>query len=194
VVQLVISAEKQLERAQAFLAGVAGAAEKATARALNRAAQVGREAAISAITERYAVRPADVREKITLTAARHDSLGVTVTARSGSLALGYFPHSPSAAATGGPGKPVLRAEVVRGQTKDVGGAFVAAIGGKPRIMFRTGARSRTGKTSFKSVYTVPIGAMLGVERVREYVEARALEALDKQLDRELDRVLGKAAA
>jgi hypothetical protein len=184
--------EKQLERAQAFLAAISGAAEKAMASALNRAAAAGRESAIAAIGERYAVRASDVRERVTVTTATAERLGVSVVARSGPLSLTYFPHSPNVAGTGGRGRPVLRAEVVRGQEKDVPGAFIAPINGKPRIMIRTGSRTASGRSAIKSLAAVPIGSMLGASSVRAAVEERAVAVLDRELDREIDKALGRA--
>ncbi len=185
-------AVQQLERAQAMLAAFPGAAEKALAAALNRAAKLGREAAVEAIDKRYAVRPSDVRETITIKTATPDALSISIVSRSGPLSLGYFPHAPVVAGTGGRGKPVLRAEVIRGQEKSVPGAFVATINGKPRIMIRTGGKSASGRSAIKSVPAVPIATMLGAKSVREVVEARAMAVLDEQLDREIDRALGKA--
>jgi hypothetical protein len=184
---------KGLERARDFLATIPGAAEKAVAAALNRAAAIGRDEAVSAIDKRYAVRPSDVREKITLRTATPNSLVISVIARSGPLALGYFPHSPIEAGTGGRGKPVLRAEVIRGQEKNVLGAFVATINGKPRIMIRTGGKTASNKSAIKSVSTVPIASMLGAPSVQQAVETRALAVFDAQLDREIDRALGRVA-
>lgn len=185
--------EAQLERARTFLAGVPGAAEKAAARALNKAAAAARETAVTTIVDRYAVNAADIREKITLSTATPERLGVAVVARSGSLALGYFPHSPAEAGTGGPGKPVLHAEVIRGQERTVGDAFIATINGKPRVMIRTGGTSKSGRTQIKSVYTVPFASMLGASSVRDAVEDRAAEVLDERLGAEIDRELGRGA-
>lgn len=187
------SAQSQLERARDFLAAIPGAAEKALAAALNRAATIGRDEAVKAIDQRYAVRPSDVRDKITLRAATPNNLVISIVARSGSLSLGYFPHTPLEAGTGGPGRPVLRAEVLRGHEKDVAGAFIAPINGKPRIMIRTGGKTATGKSAIKSLSTVPIASMLGAESVQEAVLTRAFSVLDEQLDKEIDRALGKAA-
>jgi hypothetical protein len=184
---------KQLERARDFLAAIPGAAEKALAAALNKAGAIGRDQAIEAIDQRYAVKPSDVREKITLHAATPNSLSISIVARSGPLALGYFPHTPVDIGTGGRGKPALRAEVLRGQQKAVGGAFIAPINGKPRIMIRAGGRTATGKAAIKSVSTVPIASMLGAESVREAVESRVLAVLDEQLDKEIDRALSRSA-
>lgn len=185
--------EAQLERARTMLASLPGAAERAAARALNKAAQQGREAAIAAIVERYAVNASDIRERITLSTASPSKLGVAVIARSGSLALGYFPHSPVDVGTGGPGAPMLHAEVVRGQDRQVPGAFVAPINGKPRVMIRTGGTTKTGRTQIKSLYTVPFASMLGAELVHKAVEDRAAAVLDEQLGREIDRELGRAS-
>jgi hypothetical protein len=185
VVQLVIDVDEQLERARDFLGSIPNATEQATARALNKAAAAGREQAVRSITDRYAVNASDIREKITVRAARASDLSSAVVARSGSLALGYFPHTPVEIGTGGPGRPVLRAEILRGRTRDVVGAFVAPIGGKPRIMIRAGA-------GIKSVSTVPMANMLGVSSVVDAVEDRAVQVLDEQLGREIDRALAVA--
>jgi len=183
-----------LEQARLFLASLPRAAEKAVASALNRAAAQGRDEAIDAIDARYAVNPSDVREKIRLTSATPDNLVVSIIAKSPSLSLGYFPHSPNVAGTGGPGKPVLRAEVIRGQAKDVPNAFVATINGKPRIMIRTGGKTKVGRTQIKSVYAVPIAKMLGAETVRAAVMKRVEAVFEQHLGREIDRALGKAGA
>jgi len=185
--------ERELERARVFLGTIAGAADKAASSALNRATAAGREAGIKAIVDRYAVRPSDIREKVTVTTSKPDQLEAAVVARSGSLALGYFPHTPTLAGTGGPGRPALRAEVLRGQERNVRGAFVATINGRTRIMMRTGGTTASGKSAIKSVYTVPMAAMLGADDVRAAVEARAVGVMGEVLDREIDRALGKAA-
>jgi minor tail protein Z (GPZ) len=193
LVQFVIEIDGRLERARAFLGTIPKAAEQATARALNKAAAEAREAAVSAIVERYAVHAADVRGKITLATASPNALGAAIVARSGSLSLGYFPHSPVVTGTGGPGQPVLHAEVLRGQDRSVGGAFIATINGKPRVMIRTGGNTKTGRTQIKSVYTVPLASMLGAASVQDAVEDRVEQALDKHLELEIDRALGKVA-
>jgi hypothetical protein len=195
VVRFVITVvEKGLERARDFLSSIPRAAEQAVARALNKAAEEARDEAVAAIMDRYAARAGDVREKISLKSATPDHLVVTVMARSGALALGYFPHGPTAAGTGGRGRPILRAEVLRGQEREVGNAFIAPINGKPRIMIRTGGRTKTGKTAIRSLSAVPIASMLGAASVRAAVEARAFAVFDHHLDREIDRALGRASA
>jgi len=185
---VIVAVESQLERARDYLAAIPGAADKAMASALNRAGSAGKEKAINAIINRYAVQAGDVRERITLTTATPNELAVSVVAKSGSLALGYFPHTPTLSGTGGRGRPVLRAEVLRGQEKDVPGAFIAPINGKNRIMIRTGDK----RLPIKSLSTVPIGSMLGVKPVREQVEKVALEVLDEQLGKAIDRALAKS--
>lgn len=186
-------AQDGYERALDFLGTIDGAAERATSRAINRAAAAGREAAILSIDTRYAVRPSDVRDKVRLTNATPASLAAQVIAKSGSLSLGYFPHNPTAAGTGGPGRPALTVEVIRGEQRAVVGAFIANINGKPRIMIRTGGTTKTGRTQIKSVYGPPIAVMMGAESVRQAVEDKAQAVLDQQLGVEIDRELGKVA-
>jgi hypothetical protein len=187
-----VSVEQELDRARAFLASIPGAADKAIASALNKAAAAGREAAVVAITDRYVVQPSDIRDKVTTKSANPEHLESAVVARSGPLAIGYFPHSPVLSGTGGRNRPALRAEILRGQEKEIPGAFIAPINSKPRVMIRTGKTTSTGRSAIRSLYTVPMASMLGAEPVRDSVEQKAVEAVAKTLDREIDRALGKS--
>lgn len=186
-------AETTLRRAADFLAAVPKAAEKASARALTRAAAAGREQAISGILDRYAAKASDVRAALSTVPARPEHLAAQVLARSGSLPLGYFPHTPTGIGTGGRGRPSLQVEVLRGSVRDVPGAFVAPINGKPRIMIRTGGTTKTGRTQIRQVPAVPIAVMMNHETVRDAVAHRALDVLEIELAKQIDSALGEAA-
>lgn len=186
-------AEDAIERTADFLRAIPGAAEKASAAALNRAVVAGREQAIESILGRYAAKGSDVRTAITTRPARKEDLSADVIAKSGSLSLGYFPHTPISIGTGGPGKPPLTVEILRGSVRTIPGAFVAPINGKPRIMIRTGGTTKTGRTQIKSVPAVPIAVMMGNEGVRDAVERRAVDVLDEQLGKQIDKALAGAA-
>jgi hypothetical protein len=167
VVRLVIEFVEAAARARADLPrAIPGAAEKAAARALNAAA-AGREAAVTAIVERYAVqRRRHPREDHADDGDAGQALGVGWSRGRARSRSATSRTRRSTIGTGGPGTPVLRAEVLRGQERAIGGAFIAPINGKPRIMIRTGGTTKTGRTQIKSVYTVPIASMLGAESVR----------------------------
>ncbi len=194
MVRVVTSAADSLARARLFLGTIPGAAERATARAINVGIKAALPVAVETIVARYAARPADVLQALRITTAKPANLEASLVARSGSLALGYFPHDPAAAGTGGPGRPQLTAEVKRGAAKAVGGAFVATIGGKPRIMIRTGGVTAAGKGALKTLFTVPLAQMLGVEAVRDAVEVKALAIIDARMTAEIDRELGRGIA
>lgn len=185
--------ETTLGRAADFLRAIPGATEKAAAAALTRAAAVGRDTAIASILGRYAAKTSDVRAAVSTRAARPENLTAEIIARSSSIPLGYFPHTPTEIGTGGRGRPTLRVEVLRGSMRDVRGAFVAPIGGKPRIMIRTGGSSSSGRAQIKPVQAVPIAVMMNHESVREATERRALEVFDEQLGKQIDRALSRVA-
>jgi hypothetical protein len=191
---VIIIAADEMARAVRYLIGIEGAAERAMSRALNASAVAGREEAVEAITGRYAARAEDVREMMHLVPSTVKSLETAIRARSGSLSVGYFPHRPSQPGTGGRGKPVLRAEIKRGQAKDFPGAFVAPLSSGNRVMTRTGKKTRAGRAAMRSLYTIPLANMLGVPSVRIAVEEKALEVLGERLTVEIDRELAKAGA
>ena len=187
-----ITVATQLAEAQRRLAAIPEAAERATARAMNTAMILSKEDAVGKITERYAAQPADVRKMITVVVAGPARLAAALFARSPALSLGYFPHTPTAAGTGGPGKPLLHAEVIRGQSKPLRAAFVAPLNSGLRIMTRTGEKTRTGKNAIESVFAVPLATMMGVESVRTAIEAVALGVFEGRLAGEIDRELEAA--
>ncbi len=182
-----------MERAERFLSSIPGAAERAMTRALNAAIKGAEVEALEKIESRYEVRGADVKARLTLQLARPTSLSAKLGAKSPSLPLSYFPHTPNQPGTGGRGRPALSVSVLRGQSKDVRGGFVAKLGTKSRIAIRTGQKTRTGKDALKVLFSVPIAEMLGVPNVRLAVEARAAELLDAKLGPEIDRELGRAS-
>lgn len=187
-----IGVEAHYERAQKYLAGIPGAAERAMARAMSAAIKGAEAEALERIEARYEVNTADVKARLSLMLARPSSLSAKLSAKSPSLPLSYFPHSPSRPGTGGRGRPSLTATVLRGSPKTVGGAFVAKLGTKSRIAMRTGAKTATGKDAMRVLFSVPIAEMLGVASVRVAVEARAVELLDEKLGAEIDRELEKS--
>lgn len=188
-----ISVADSLDRARLFLGSVPGGAERATARAMNAAIRASLHVAVESIAARYAVRPSDVLQSLRITTAKPGNLEAAIVARSGSLPLSYFPHDPTLAGTGGPGRPVLTAEVKRGGSKGVRGAFVATLGGKPRLVIRTGEKTASSKQQLRTLFTVPIASMLTVEPVVDAVEVRVRAVLDERMPVEIDRELSKVS-
>lgn len=183
-----IALADHLATAEQYVGTIPGAAERAMSRALNKASEAAKSSAVRTILSRYAAKASDVNGMITLTPSTPEKLEVQVKARSGSLSLGYFPHSPSTGGTGGPGRPALTAEIKRGDTKSIGGAFIANLNSGPRVM-----RRKPGG-GIKGVYTIPLARMLGVESVRDAVEADAVRRVGEVLPAEIDRELKKAGA
>ena len=183
----------QLARAERFLGAIPGAAERALARAMNAAIKAAAEEAVVRVRDRYNTAERDVRSRLDVLSAKPSNLTATLLARSPSLPLHYFPHSPKKGGTGGKGRPALVVEVLRGQTKNVPGAFIAKLGTKSRIVTRTGQKTSSGKSGLKVLFSVPIPEQVGVVPVRLAVEERAVEMLDEHLTREIDRELERVA-
>ena len=176
-----------LERAEKYLGGIEGAAERATAKAIGAGLTAARKATVREITSGYEVKRADVEAHITL---ERSKMSGTLRLKSGSLPLHYFPHTPDQPGTGGPGAPALQVTVRKGQKVTIAGAFVAPLGSKNRIAIRAGGVTRTGKDALKVFYTIPIPQMLARPEIRLAVEEKAVEAIDRALDKQIDRELG----
>jgi hypothetical protein len=194
---------QQIERAQAMLAALPGAADKALARAINRAAEAARSEAVRGAVAEYNVQASRVRDTMSIRRASPDNLNASVHSRGSALPLSRFETTPSQPGTGGPGKATLRAAVKRGGgQKPMPGAFVARFGsGHTAVVERLGTKTKSSKPALGAKTasgTIPefvgpsVPSMLGSTTVSEGIEARAAEVLDARLDHEIDRMLGGA--
>jgi hypothetical protein len=139
----------------------------AAARALNARPRPGARLR-SPIVERYAVSAERHPREDHADDGDAEHLGVAVIARSGSLALGYFPHSPTTAARAARASRTCAPRSCAAHETRVAGAFIAPINGKPRIMIRTGGTTKTGARRSRACTrcrsrrcSAPIGARRG---------------------------------
>lgn len=183
---------EQIDRAVRLLKHLPGAAQKAMARAMNRALEGARTTAVKMARRRYNVNSAAIKATIKLRRATPAQLSAEVLSVGRKLNLFAFGTTPNRAGTGGrlPGvgatRPPLRVAVLRGKRPGpIGGAFVAPVGGKLVVARRKGkARMPILKLSGPA-----IPQMIGVESVIAEVERVALKRLDARLAHEIDRAL-----
>lgn len=188
-----IDVKSDMEGLKKVLSHIPGAAQRAAARALTRAMKAARTAAGRSISEEYAVKGAEVKRYMRIVHGRtqkgKDTFSAKLLASSEPWELSKFPHKPKKAGSGGPGRPPLRVEVKRGQWKAVPGAFVAPLGGVPKIVSRASRQS----LPMRKLPAVNPAIMLRNERVREHVYGRSLEVFRVRLAHEMQRALEKGA-
>jgi len=185
---------EQLARAEAALSHIPGAAQKAAAAAINRAAQSAMTAASKAARENYYVKHSDVLNTMKLYRATPADLSAMVVSRGHLLALSKFrvtPKNPNPAKAAkarwkkGKASPLV-ARVRKGEGGSIPGAFVARVESGHVGVFR---RTTKAKYPVEHLYGPAIPQMLGSRSVSEAVETRAKEQLETRLEHEINRIL-----
>ena len=175
---------EHIERADALLRHIPGAAPKAMARAINRAAESARTEAARKAREEYYIKHKDIIDTIKLRRATPGDLSAEVVSTGSVIPLTKFrvtPKSPQPKR-----KAPLIARVKRGAGGPITGAFVARLSSG-----HVGVFNRVSKARLPIVqrYGPSVPQMLGSPTVTGWVEQKAAETLEKRLDHEINRVL-----
>ena len=172
--------DASLERAEQYLAGVPGGAQKAVMRAMNRAIQGGATTAGREIAKAYTVKVGQVRKTISIQRATKDNMTAIMTSKGRYLSQASFQHRPQGDTTGNKRKPV-KVAIKKGQMRNVERAFVW----KGHIFQRVGA----GRTPLDFLYGPSIPIMLSNDDVKNAVGDRISEDFEKRLEHETQRLL-----
>lgn len=171
----------QIERAIAMLSHIPGAAPKAIANAVNRAAETARTEASRKVRELYYIKHGDVISTIIIKKATPSDIAAAVVSRGSPIALTKFRVTPRQ-----PRRAPVIARVKRGGGGLVASAFVARMGSG-----HVGVFNRVGTARFPIVqrYGPSVPQMLGSPTVTAWVEQKAKEKLNQRLDHEINRIL-----
>jgi hypothetical protein len=156
--------------------------ETAVVRALNRAANSGRTAAVATIRQEYAIKDSTVRRNFTIVKAGNGNLEAMVVAKGKMLPLVQYKVTPKTDTTGGARKQV-RVAVKNTGLKRLGKSFVY----KGRVLQRLG----TAGLPVKEVYGPAIPMLANNNAVVENVNKQMLEVFKTRLEHEADYVLSK---
>lgn len=175
---------QQLENARKLLGHINGGVEKAASRAINRATEASRTAAITKIREGYHVSAGTVRDTIRIRRARPTSLYAMVRSSGKRMSLTAFSVRPSDPQKKGK-KAIVKVAVKKTGYKPLRKAFIANMKGN------VGIYERTTKKRFpiKKLMGPAIPQMLGTETVSRHIEEKAQETLSKRFEHEIDRLL-----
>jgi hypothetical protein len=196
---------EQIDRAVAILAHLPDAAQKAMARAMNRAIEGAKTTAAKQIRTRYRVSSERIKETMELEKATPTKLSAQVKSSSRRPTLYQFGPTPDQPGTGGrfPGigmtRPPLRVAALRKRAPvPIRRAFVLrSKEGNMLIGFRvkgTRMKSNPKKEKIQTLYGPAVPQMMGTKTISGAIEARAQEVLDKRLEHEISWALGQAAA
>ena len=176
-----------MRMAEDMLRQIPKGVEKAASRALNRAIRSGATAAARKAREEYYVLHRSIISTIKIHPATESRLIARAVSKGPRRELMDFRVNPTA-----PRKvPVVRVAVRKSTGyKDLRGAFVA----KGKSTAKTHVLRRAGKERYPIhiKYGPAVPEMIGSQRVRPFVEERALDVLSARLEHEIGRLLGGA--
>lgn len=154
------------------------------ARAMNRALSSGKTEAAARVRDTYLVRKKDVSETIELKKASANNLEGSLESTGHVMPLIRFRVTPKSPQPGRK-KPLLAQVLRAGGKSPIHGAFVAKVRGVASVYRRTTAK----RFPIKGIYAPAVPQMLDNEKVRNSVQNKMLETLDKRLEHEIGRVL-----
>lgn len=179
----------KLHEAQKLLNSIPNGVSIAGANAINRAALAGQAAAVKKAREEYHVSAREVRNTITIKKADKNKLFASVTSRGTRRELIQFKTLPNSIKRGKRIAVLLVAVKKNTGVKPLPGAFIerGTSSGKLHVLKREG----TARYPIHIKYGPSVPEMIGVEKVRVFVEERAKSVLANRLEHEIDRLLSK---
>lgn len=179
---------KNLDKAQRLLSGIKNGVERATSSAINRSIITIKKDLKKDVTSNYAITSTEVEKTLSVKKANFKSPIGFIKSKSPRLSLYKFFKSKKA-----DGTLLVRVKKrekrksVTGNSKLYGRPFLATMKNGHRGIFQRKSQSR--KSTIQDLKTVSIPQMLGAETIQEYVNDKASEILEKNFDREIDRIL-----
>lgn len=179
---------KNLDKARRLLSGIKNGVERATSSAINRSITTIKKDLKKDVTTNYAITSTEVEKTLSVKKANFKTPIGYIRAKSPRLSLYKFFKTKKA-----DGTLLVRVKkrekrkAVVGKTNLYGRPFLATMKNGHRGIFQRKGKNR--KSTIQDLKTVAIPQMLGTETVQEYVEDKAPKILEKNLDREIDRIL-----
>lgn len=179
--------ESRFNEVKNILAGIRGGAEKAIARALNRAAESAKTALSKGVRERYTIAPSEISKSIKILKASPQNLKATMISNSARMSITKFKTSPKSPPSQ-KGIPVnsrkkISTEIISGNSKTWKHAFLARMKSG-----HLGLWSRAGR-GLSEIKTASLPQMLGFNPILSEGLEIAQMNLDKELDRQIALIL-----
>ena len=180
---ILIQAALDYKRVQKELAKLPDKSRKANSMAINTAIRKGRTTVGREIRDKYVIKQGRIYEELSQKFANPGNLYGNLVAKGPGIPVRDFKVTPK-----GPQprkKPVLVVEIIKGQAKSFGGAFVVGA-------FGSHVFTRKGRTRFpiKKRRSVSVPQMMLGERAGEPIKQQISDTYDKEFARQMARVMG----
>ncbi|MFC3789579.1 phage tail protein [Paenibacillus sp. GCM10012307] len=179
---------KQLKQATIGIEFVQKNIPKAFSAALNRVGQGVKTEASRQIRKTYDIKHKDIVKygNIKVSKANPARMEMLLTSRGPNIPLIRFKTNPSKP----PSRPpkVLKASVKRSGGRPIPGAFVSSMGSGHVGVFKRQGKART---PIQELYGPAVPIMMGEPGIAEHLNDEANKRMNKRLDHEVGRVLGR---
>lgn len=179
---------KNLDKAREMLAGIKNGVERAASSAINRSITTIKKDLKKDVTSNYAISSSEIEKTLSVKRANFKSPIGFIHSKSSRLSLYKFFKVKKA-----DGTLLVRVKkkekrkAVVGSSKLYGRPFLATMKNGHRGIFQRKEKNR--KATIKDLKTISIPQMLGTNTVQEYVNNKAPEILEKNLEKEIERIL-----
>lgn len=177
--------DKQLQYAKDVLQHIPKAAPKAVARAINRARQAGKTAALKKISSEYTIKQKRISETLDFGKATPNNLSAFIRSTGRPNALSYFKTNPTKVPKGRPKNPVF-VQVKRGGGGTIKSAFLAIMRSGHIGVFN---RKSTSSLPIIQHFGPSVPQMLESKSVTAFICDKAQEVLNERLEHEIDVIL-----
>ena len=167
-------------------------AKRAVSMSVNKIARSARTQMAREANKRYFVTVGNARKTISMRKADGDGLKAELISSGHPSSLAHFRISPKVVQHKGRRNKKVRAQVKRnsgGATLDR--AFIMAIGRKDGSSFGVFERNGDTKYHVHKLFGPSVPSMLKNEEIQQELEKTTAEKLNKELNRQLARIMGK---
>lgn len=181
---------KNLEKAEKLLFGVKNGIERATTSAVNRSITTIKKDLKKDVTSNYAIKSSEIENKLSVKKATFSNTTGYITSKAPLLSLHkFFSSKKSDGTIYVRVKKRERKRAVKGKPYLFGKPFTATMKNGHKGIFQRKSKGRKESTRIQDLKTVSIPQMLGTESIQEYIDKKAPEILEKNMDREIERIL-----
>lgn len=177
---------KNLDRAKELLSGIENGIERATSSAINRSIITIKKDLKKDVITNYAIKSSEVENKLTVKKANFNRTFGFINSKAPRLSLYKFFNSKKK--NGNIFVKIKKKEskkIVQGKTNLAGKPFIARMKNGHTGIFQR----KNDSKAIEDLKTVSIPQMLGTESIQEYVDKKAPDILEKNLNREINRIL-----
>ena len=178
----------QLSRARGALQHIPNAAPKAIVAAINRSADSAKTEAGRKVAENYNIIVRDVRSTIHIKKATASSRQILAVVSSSGTRIPLIKFKVRPGGITKRTSPIIKVAVLKGGgAKALPHAFVTK--GKNTGITNVMQRQTEERYPIHIKYGPAVPEMLGTNKVKNFVESRAMEVLDNRLEHEINRIL-----